>query len=108
MFLGSEIMIPLLEFEQIIHVPSDKELTRQQIIYALMEAFRTRRYAKFYTNKYYIHVAFNRDYTIQISSNYDKDRVFLRELRRMENRKFTPNMMAMFIGYWMNKFRKMK
>ena len=49
-------MIPLFEFEKLIHVGSDKELSKQTIIWALMEAFRTKRYAKFYTNKYYIHV----------------------------------------------------
>ena len=100
-------MIPLYEFEKLIHVSSDKELSKQTIVWALMEAFRTKRYAKFYTNKYYIHVSFNRDFTVQISSNYDKDRTFLRELRRMENKKFSPNMMAFFIHYWMNKLRKL-
>ena len=107
MFLGSDIMIPLLEFEKLIHVDSRTELKKATIQYALMEAFRTRRYAKFYTNRYYISVAFNRDYTIQLSSNYDKDRMFLRELRRLENKKWSLSIMTVFIHYWMNKLRKL-
>lgn len=100
-------MILLQEFEKIIHVDRNTELKKSTIVYALMEAFRTKRYAKFYAGKYYISVAFNRDFTVQISSNYDKDRTFLRELRRQENRKFSPNVMAFFIHYWMNKIRKL-
>ena len=101
-------MIPLLEFDQQIHVSSDTELKRATIDYAILKAFNKRRYAKFYTNKYYISVCFNRDYTIQISSNYTYDNTFNRELRRIEAKKFSLNIMSYFIWYWMNKFRKMK
>lgn len=96
----------LYEYEQLIHVDKDTELKQYQIKYALLDAQKTRRYAKFYTGKYYISVAFNRDHTIQISSNYRNDLKFNRELRIMEEKKYTLNTLSYFIWYWMNKFRK--
>lgn len=96
----------LYEYEQLIHVDSKSELKKYQIQYALLDAQRTRRYAKFYTGKYYISVAFNRDNTIQISSNYRYDGKFNNELRRLEQVRYTLNVMTQFIYYWMNKLRK--
>ena len=55
------MVIPLLEYEQIIHVDKDTELKQTTIKYALYNAQYTRRYAKFYTGKYYISINFNRD-----------------------------------------------
>lgn len=100
-------MILLKEFEQIIHVKRDAELKEYQIRYALLDAQRTARYAKFYCGRYYITITFNRDHTIQFSSNYRGDTRFDRELGRLESYKFTINTTAHFIWYWMNKFRKM-
>jgi hypothetical protein len=96
----------LYEYEQLIHVDKDTELKQYQIKYALLDAQKTRRYAKFYTGKYYISVAFNRDYTVQISSNYRNDLKFNREMRIMEEKKYTLNTLSYFIWYWMNKLRK--
>ena len=97
----------LYEYEQLIHVDKNTELQKYQIRYALYDAQKTRRYAKFYTGRYYISVAFNRDNTIQFSSNYRNDIKFNRELRRLENKKYLLNEVTFFIWYWMNKFRKM-
>lgn len=97
----------LYEYEQLIHVDKDTELKQYQIKYALYDAQKTRRYAKFYTGKYYISVSFNRDNTVQFSSNYRTDMKFNRELQRLENKKFSLNIVSYFIWYWMNKLRKM-
>ena len=77
------------------------------IKYALLDARLSKRYAKFYTGKYYISIAFNRDFTVQFSSNYRVDGKFNRDLQRMEDRKFMINEVTDFIYFWMNKFRKM-
>lgn len=102
-------MIRLLyEYEHVIHVDKNTELKKYTIQQALLDAFRTRRYAKFYTGKYYISVTFNRDYTIQLSSNYTYDAHFNRELRRLESKKYTLNTTTYFIWYWINKLRKIQ
>lgn len=97
----------LLEYEQLIHVDAKTELKMGTIQYALLDAQRTRRYAKFYSGRYYITVTFNRDYTIQFSSNYRSDMRFNRELHRLEQEKFTIYKVSYFIWYWMNKLRKL-
>jgi len=97
----------LFEYEQLIHVDAKTELQKYQIRYALLDAQKTRRYAKFYTGKYYISVTYNRDSTVQLSSNYRTDMKFNKELRRMEENKYTLNTLTYFIWYWMNKLRKM-
>lgn len=101
-------MIPLFEAEKVFYVNKDKELLKQTIIYALLEAYRTRAYVKFYVGRYYISVTFNRDYTVQISTNYHEDRYFSREIRKLETRPYRVNDMAYFLHYWLNKFRHLK
>jgi hypothetical protein len=100
-------MIPLYEYEHQIHVDAHTELKKFTIQHALLDAQKTRRYAKFITGKYYISVIFNRDYTIQISSNYRSDMKFNKDISRIENVKYTLNVLTQFIWYWMNKLRKM-
>lgn len=101
-------MITLLkEWEQHIHVDSSTELKQQTIKYALYEAYKHRRYAKFYSNRYYINVAFNYDGTVQFSSNYFADTKFRRELNKLEGYKYSLNSTTYFIWYWMNKIRKL-
>ena len=100
-------MIPLLEYEQIVHVDKDTELTKSAIRNALYDAQRHRRYAKFYCGKYYISIAFNRDETVQFSSNYRVDTKFRRELDKIEGYKYRLNAVTNFIHYWMNKFRRL-
>ena len=101
-------MVKLLEFEHQIYVDRDTELKKYVIQHALLDAQMTRRYAKFITGRYYIVVTFNRDSTVQISSNYRSNNIFNRELTRMEAIKFTLNTMTKFIHYWMNKLRKIQ
>lgn len=100
-------MVRLLEYEQLIHVDAKTELKKATIQYALYNAQYTRRYAKFYTGKYYITVSFNRDSTIQLSSNYRVDMKFNRDLQRLEDQKYTLYKTTYFIWYWMNKLRKL-
>jgi hypothetical protein len=101
-------LIPLYEYEHQIHVDANTELKKYTIQYALLDAQKTRRYAKFITGRYYISVTFNRDATIQLSSNYRTNMTFNKELSRMENVKYTLNTLTYFIWYWMNKLRKIK
>lgn len=100
-------MIVLQEKEQLIHIDANTELKKYQIKYALLDARLSKRYAKFYTGKYYISIAFNRDFTVQFSSNYRVDGKFNRDLQRMEDRKFMINEVTDFIYFWMNKLRKL-
>ena len=97
----------LREWEHTIHVDRNSELKIATIQYALHDAQRTSRYAKFICGKYYICVTFNRDYTIQISSNYRYNMRFNKEILRIESYKYRINQTAEFIQYWMNKFRKL-
>lgn len=100
--------IPILtEGTQLIHVSADTELTRQVINFALVSARTSRRYAKFYSNKYYIEVTFQRDGTVRISSNYRFNTLFNRQLYELEKKPFRITETVNFIWIWMNKIRKM-
>lgn len=104
-------MIPLVnESVQLIHIDSKTELKKPVIVFALNSARSTRRYAKFYSDKYYIMVTFQRDNTTSISTNYRHDAKFDRELTRFEKKlkgtKVKVNQLAHFIWYWMNIIRK--
>ena len=99
--------IPILtEGTQLIHVSADTELTRQVINFALVSARTSRRYAKFYSNKFYIEVTFQRDGTIRISSNYRNNILFNRQLTQLEDKPFRITDTVNFIWIWMNKIRK--
>lgn len=98
----------LYEYEHVIHVDAKTELKKYTIRQALLDAMQTRRYAKFYAGKYYIGVTFNRDHTVQFSTNYTFDFNFNKELRRLETKKFTLNTTTYFVWYWINKFRKIQ
>ena len=101
-------MIPLYEYEHQIYVDKDKELKKSTIQYVLLDAQKTRRYAKFICGRYYISVTFNRDYTIQIASNYRYNLIFNKELGRIEAIKYTLNSLTVFLYYWLNKLRKIQ
>lgn len=101
-------MIPLQEYEHQIYVDRGTELKKYTIQYALLDAQKTRRYAKFICGRYYIGVTFNRDSTIQLSTNYRNNLTFNRELDRLEHVKYTLNMLTQFLWYWLNKFRKLQ
>lgn len=104
---GVEELITLInESTQLIHVDSTHELTKSVISYALNSARSSRRYAKFYSNKYYINVTFQRDGTILIASNYKSDFVFNKKLKEIESYKYGLYTTTYFIWYWMNIIRK--
>ena len=98
----------LEEGTQLIHVSADTELTKSVINFALVSARTSRRYAKFYSNKYYIEVTFQRDNSIRIASNYRYNYQFDRELTKLENRPFKLVDTINFIWLWMNRIRKIK
>jgi len=100
--------IPMLtEGTQLIHVSADTELTRQVINFALVSARTSRRYAKFYSNKFYIEVTFQRDGTVRIASNYRTNILFNRQLVAIDSKPFRITETVNFIWIWMNKIRKL-
>ena len=96
----------LYESTYLIRVNKDQELLRTVISQALNRARDSRKYAKFYSNKYYIIVTFQRDGTVLISSNYRTDLMFNKRLKELEQYKFGLYTTTYFIWYWMNKIRK--
>lgn len=101
-------MIPILnEGTQLIHVSTDTELKKNVINYALTSARTSRRYAKFYSNKYYIEVTFQRDGTVRIASNYRTNTLFNKQLVAIDSRPFKLGDTVNFIWLWMNRIRKL-
>lgn len=101
-------MIPILiENTQLIHVSANTELTKNVINYTLVSARTARKYAKFYSNKYYIEVTFQRDGTVRIASNYRYNYQFNRQIIELENQPFKLGRYINFIWLWMNRIRKL-
>lgn len=101
-------MIPLLmEGTQLIHVSADTELKTSVINYALQNARASRRYAKFYSNRYYIEVTFQRDNTIRIATNYRNNMYFNKQLNILEKQPYKLGTTVNFIWLWMNRLRKL-
>jgi hypothetical protein len=96
----------LRENTQLIHVSADTELKKNVINYALQCARTSLRYAKFYSNKYYIEVTFQRDNTVRISSNYRTNPTFNRQINQIDTGKFKQSDTVNFIWLWMNRIRK--
>jgi hypothetical protein len=96
----------LEEGTQLIHVSSDVELKKQVINFALVSARTSFRSAKFYSNKYYIEVTFQRDGTVRISSNYRTNPTFNRQLNLIDDKPYRQADTTNFIWLWMNKIRK--
>lgn len=108
-------MIPIIneneqlnEGTQLIHVSADTELKKNVISFALTSARTSLRYAKFYSNKYYIEVTFQRDKTIRIASNYRTNTMFNKQLVAIDSRPFKLGDVVNFIWLWMNRIRKIK
>lgn len=108
-------MIPILneselldEGTQLIHVSADTELKKNVISFAITSARTSRRYAKFYSNKYYIEITFQRDGTIRIYSNYRTNTMFNKQLVAIDGRPFKLGDVVNFIWLWMNRIRKIK
>lgn len=101
-------MVTLItESTQLIQVSNKTELKQSVINYALLTARANRRYAKFYSNKYYIEVTFQRDNTVRIASNYRTNVVFNKQLVRLDSMPFRIGSITNFIWLWMNRLRKM-
>lgn len=101
-------MIPILtEGTHLIQVSSGTELKASVINYALLDARATHRYAKFYSNKYYIEVTFQRDGSVRIASNYRTNIMFNRQLVDIDNKPFKVGAVTNFIWIWMNRIRKL-
>lgn len=97
----------LTEGTQLIHVSADTELKKDVINFALMSARISLRYAKFYSNKYYIEVTFQRDHTVRIASNYRTNPMFNRQINQIDNRPYKQLETVNFIWLWMNRIRKL-
>lgn len=101
-------MITLItESTQLIQVSNKTELKQSVINYALLTAKANRRYAKFYSNKYYIEVTFQRDNTVRIASNYRTNVMFNKQLVKLDSMPFRIGSVTNFIWLWMNRLRKM-
>ena len=105
MFIIDEDLLE--EGTQLIHVSADTELNKQVITYALLSARTSLRYAKFYSNKYYIEVTFQRDGSVRIASNYRTNPTFNRQLNLIDERPYRQADTTNFIWLWMNKIRKL-
>lgn len=90
---------------QLIHISSNSELTYNAVQHALVMAKGNKDYAKFYTDRWYISVHFERDNSVSIASNI-KALDFIRDKSRIESRTFTMDLYCNFIYIWMNKVRK--
>ena len=62
-------------------------------------------YAKFYTDKWYISVHFEKDGSVSLASNI-KSLDFIRDKSRVESKKFTLDLYCNFIYVWINRVRK--
>jgi hypothetical protein len=104
-------MIQLLdETIQMIHINSNKEITPALIKHTLMLAKAGNNYAKFYTDKYYIIVSFNKDNTFSISHNI-RNLDFYRELMRLQNNNRSKNNISLYYPFlcrWLERIRKGK
>ena len=102
-------MVTLLdETIQLIHINPNKEVTDALVRRALIMAKSTKNYAKFYTDRFYIIVNFNRDNTLNISHNI-RNLDFYRELMRLQKtvkNKTDISLYSIFITRWLNKIRK--
>lgn len=102
-------MITLLnETIQLIHITSDTKVSPEMVKHALVSAKVCKNYAKFYTDKFYITVNFNKDNTMSVSHNI-RNLDFYRELMRIQNNNRNNSnisLYAQFISRWINKIRK--
>lgn len=102
-------MVTLLnETIQLIHINPNVEVNTALVKRAMVMAKSTKNYAKFYTDKYYIIVNFNKDNTMNISYNI-RNLDFYREFMRLQNTvksKTDISAYAIFITRWLNKIRK--
>lgn len=99
-------MIPIVEATSVIRIKSDQELTKTQIRYALMSAQATCHYAKFYTDRYFITVLYNRDGTVNISTNYRFNTLFDNQLYWLTRNGYQLALYVDFIYRWINYIRK--
>lgn len=102
-------MLPIVSENrnQLIKMTKSQEIDISTIRYALIMAKANKRYAKFYTNKYYIEVAYRRDNTVRISSNYRNNFKFDRQLTQLENNAYNLSAFVNFIYLWTNRIRKL-
>lgn len=90
---------------QLIHISSNNELKYTAIKHAMVMAKTNKDYAKFYTDKWYISVHFERDGSVTLASNI-KSLDFIRDKTKVERQKFTLDLYSNFIYVWMNRVRK--
>lgn len=94
------------EGTSIIHVDRTQELGKTSIRYALMSAQATCHYAKFYSGRYFITVLYNRDGTVNISTNFRHNTLFDNQLYWLTRNAYQLSTYVDFVYRWMNYIRK--
>ena len=94
----------LKESIQLIHINAGTDITIPLIKRALVMARTNKDYAKFFLDKYYISVAYQKDENVIFSHNI-KDLQFQRELDVLERKGYNLDKYSYFICRWLNKIR---
>lgn len=89
---------------QLIHLDGKKPITNAIIKRALVMARFNKDYAKFFLDKWYITVNYNKDNTVSFSHNI-RSNEFQRALSILERGGYDIDKYAQFISIWLNKIR---
>jgi hypothetical protein len=89
---------------QLIHIDNNTIVTVPLIKRALVMARGNKDYAKFFIDKWYITVAFQKDNSVTFSHNI-RSNEFQRELNVMERQGYDIDKYSYFICKWINKIK---
>ena len=89
---------------QLIHINAGTDITIPLIKRALIMARGNKDYAKFFLDKWYISVAYQKDGSVIFSHNI-RSQEFQRELNIMERQGYNIDKYCYFICKWLNKIR---
>ena len=89
---------------QLIHINSGTNITIPLIKRALVMARSNKDYAKFFLDKWYMSVAYQKDNSVIFSHNI-RSLEFQRELNVMEKQGYNLDKYSFFICKWLNKIR---
>ncbi len=95
---------PLKETIQLIHISSNTDINIPLIKRALIMARGNKDYAKFFLDKWYITIAFQKDNNVVFSHNI-RSYEFQKELNILENRGYDIDKYSFFICKWLNKIK---
>jgi len=98
------LKLKINESIQLIHINAGTDITIPLIKRALIMARGNKDYAKFFLDKWYISVAYQKDGTAIFSHNI-RSLEFQRELNVMEKQGYNIDKYSYFICKWLNKIR---